>query len=135
MQSQLFYKVENAPSEMKWMVTNDSSLRVRGSFFNASNTVELAGGLYSDIFEINKLIPNGVGLGVTLYPSNPEFSIISGDTGVALKMVITNASLKLCSIEVSPEVAAAHSEVLKDHPAIYAFTKTELKRFTLPRGI
>jgi hypothetical protein len=135
MQMQLFYKVDKAPLQLKWMITEDQSLHERGAFFNASNTVELAGGLYCDIFEINKLIPNGVGLGITLYPSNPEFAIMSDDSGVALKMVITKATFKLCSMEVSPEIAAAHAEVLKDHPAIYTYTKTELKRFTLPKGI
>jgi hypothetical protein len=135
LQMQLFYKVDKAPIMLKWMLTEDGSLHARGAFFNASNTVELAGGLCCDIFEINKLIPNGVGLGITLYPSNPEFSIISDDVGVDLKMVITNASFKLCSVEVSPEIAAAHAEVLRDHPAIYTYTKTELKRFTIPKGI
>jgi hypothetical protein len=135
MQMQLFDTVQKAPKVIKWMVTEDETLKKRGGFFNGSNEVELVGRLCSDVFEITKLIPNGVGLGITLYPSNPEFVIMCEDSGASVKMVITKASFKLCSIEVAPPVQAAHAEVLKEHPAIYPYAKTELKRFTLPKGI
>jgi hypothetical protein len=135
MHMQLFYKTDRAPEVLQWILTDDESLQTRGAFFDGSNEVELLGVLYCDVFEINKLILNGVGLGITLYPSTPEFALISEDKPLDVKLVITSACFRLCNAEVSAEMRAAHEEVLKEHPAVYTFMKTELKRFTLPKGL
>jgi hypothetical protein len=135
MQSQLFYKCDKSFDDLNWLVSDEHGFRTRGLYFDSSNEVELLGGLSSDVFEIGKLIPNGVGLTITLYPATPEFALLSELSNTNAKIVITKATLKLFSVSVSPEIAAAHAEVLQTHPAVYMYTKTEVKRFTLAKGL
>lgn len=50
--------------------------------------------------------------------------------------MITKACFRVCNVEVAPEIIAAHAQVLKtNHQAVYTYTKTEVKKFTLTKGL
>jgi hypothetical protein len=136
MQMQLFHKRVPGDRATNWLLGDaNGGLRTRGLLFDGSSEVELSGPLYNDIFSVSKLIPNGVPLAITLYPGNPEFVLTSPMNNPDVKLVITKASFRVCNVDVSPEILAAHAEVLTTNPAVYTFAKTEVKRFTLPAGL
>jgi hypothetical protein len=136
MQMQLFYKRLPGDRTTNWLLAEaNGGLRTRGLLFDGSNEVDMSGPLYCDIFAITKLIPNGVPLAITLYPTNPDFVLTSPMNNPDVKLVITKACYRVCAVEVSPEVLAAHAEVLLTNPAVYTYAKTEVKRFTLAAGL
>lgn len=135
MQMQLYYHDDvKGMDDKNWIMTQNRGLKTRSRFFDGSQEVELSGSLYCDLFEINKLIPNGVSLNITLYPSIPEFSLMVPDDD-AYKLIITKATLSVCKTDVSPEIIAAHSELMVSEPAIYCYSKSEIKKVTLPNGV
>lgn len=137
LETQLYYKgMEKQRFTNDWPNTDDTGLFKRSVLFNGSQEVDMSGKLACDVFDLNRLLPNNIQLQLTLYPSTPEFCLISAQipTPTDLKIVITRASLEICHVEVSPEVIAAHSAVLLSEPAIYPFIKTEVKKFAMAKG-
>jgi len=135
MQMQMYYPDDvKGMKDINWPFSSNKGFEVRSRYFDGSQEAELSGNLYCDLFEVNKLIPNGVSLNVTLYPTIPEFCLMSPDED-SYKIIITRATLTVCKIDVSPEIIAAHSELMLSEPATYCFTKTEIKKVTLPSGV
>lgn len=86
--------------------------------------------------ELDRCIPNGVPIRIKLYLNRPEFCLMAPPVaGVGYKYVITKACLNVCTVNPAPEIMIAHAEILKSHPAIYPYTRTETKRFTLTSGL
>lgn len=138
LQMQLFYPDSYTETDSEnWVLSSNPGLKTRSKFFDGSREVDMCGNLYCDIFEMNKFIPNGIGLNVVLYPNTPDFCLLSPDTDPAAdyKVVVTRASLNICTVEVSPEIIAAHSEILQKEPATFLYSKSEIKKFTLTRGV
>jgi hypothetical protein len=135
MRMQMYFQQKKVDDTVNWVMSDDEGFKTRGAFFDGSNEVEMCGVLYCDIFSITKLLPNGVPLGITLYPNTPEFALVSPTLNADFKLVITKASFRTCTVDVSDEVKAAHAEVLNIAPAIYTYMKSEVKRFTLPKGL
>ena len=138
LQLQLYYPdTAGHMTDANWVKTKNEGLKTRGRFFQGSKEVDMTGRLYCDIFEITRLIPNGVPLSVTLYPAVPQFCLMSvdADPDPDYKVVITRACLNVCTVEVSPEIIMAHAEVMQKTPAIYPYTKTEIKKFTAAKGV
>jgi len=135
MQMQMYYPDDVAGmKDINWPFSFNKGFEIRSRYFDGSQEAELSGSLYCDLFEVNKLIPNGVSLNITLYPTIPEFCLMSPDED-SYKIIITRATLTVCKVDVSPEIIAAHSELMLSEPATYIFTKTEIKKVTLPSGV
>ena len=136
LQMGMFYK--DTPGELgdpNWQLGDNKGLTKRSSFFANSNEVDMSGNLYCDILEIYKFIPNGVNLGITLYPSTPEFCLMAPElTAGGYKVQITRASLSVSMIEVIPEILVSHAEIMHNKQAIFPYIKTEVKKFTLGKG-
>ena len=115
----------------------NEGLKTRSKFFQNSHQVEMSGVLKSDIMETNRFLPNGVSLSVTLYPSSPEFCLISPDIKPVpdFKIKILHASLDVTMVEPSPEILISHADVLKTKPAIFPYMKSEIKKFSIAKGL
>lgn len=137
LQTAMYYKdTEGESADVNWMTGDNAGLKKRSKFFNDSKEVDMCGHLYSDILEINRYIPNGVPLSITLYPSPPEFCMLSPNKEMGkYKVIITKASLDVSMIDVDPIIAVAHAELLKTKPAVFPYIKTEVKKFTMARGV
>ena len=119
-------------------VTDNAGLKARSKFFNESREVEMCGKLASDVLSISRYIPNGVALDIKLHCATPSFCLMSADSDAATtggyKFVITKAYLEVPKIQLSPEVLVAHSEVLANTPAVFPYTKYEIKKHTISKG-
>lgn len=137
LQTSMYYK--DTPGEMgsvNWWSSDNEGFKKRSKMFSTSKEVDMCGHLYSDVLEINRYIPSGVPLSITMYPSTPEFSLLcpNNETG-KYKIIITKASLDVSMIDVEPVISVAHAELLKTKPAVFPYIKTEVKKFTLARGV
>ena len=127
----------NIIGEKDWYQTDSQSLKTRGKLFDESKEVDLTGNICSPVMNMSKLLPYGIGLAITLHPSKDKFCLLSPMTEPKpdYKIVITKASLSVCTVEVAPEIAFAHSQILETTPAIFPYNKIEVKKFTLSSGI
>ena len=113
----------------------DNPLYKRGKLLENSKEADFSGPICSSVMDIQKLLPYGLTLGITLHPSKDSFCLLSSVEDKEYHMVITKATLSVCMIEVAPEVAIAHSQIMENTPAIFPYKKTEVKKFTLATGI
>ena len=106
----------------------------RANYFRESKTVDLEGFLHHDLFNLNRFILNQVAVGIKLYRTKPEFCLMTNESNADFKINIEDIVLKVCKIQVNPAVIYAHADVLKNTPALYPFTKTEIKMMAIPSG-
>ena len=139
LQSQCYFEEDGDSIEfVNWFFSpKDSSINMRSKLFQNSREVDLSGHIYSSVMDIPKLIPNGIPLSITLYPSQDKFCLLSPmlDPIPEYRVIITKASLSVCTVDIAPEIAIAHSEIMSDKPAFFSYNKTEVKKFTLSKGI
>lgn len=138
LQTEMFYADDSRYMDHHIPIPNytagNSGLQERSKFFASSNVVDLCGRLYTDMNEIDRYIANGVSVRIKLYLNRPEFCLMALPEN-EYQFKISKAYLNVCTVNTAPEIVVAHSEILKTHPAIYPYTKTETKRFTLTSGV
>ena len=99
-----------------------------------SKDADFMGPLHADLFQQNRLLLNGVEVQVKLWPARPQFTLMTEATDTQYKVVITEAVLKVCKINLSPSVRLAQAEMLAQSPAKYPFERTDIKTFNLSAG-
>ena len=107
----------------------------RFALFDGGRTVDLQGPLLSDICQQPRALLDGVELQVRMWPAKSEFVLASLEGDAAkYRIVVVEASLRVCKITAIPAVVLAHTETLQKFPALYPFTRTELKTFQVNEG-
>ena len=109
-------------------------LKKRCVFNEESGVLELAGPLFCDVFKSERLLLSFVDLKVILNGNVNALCIMSDIDGVAHKVKLTEAYLKVRKVKVSPSVSIAHEPALKKGPAIYPVRRVECKTFIIPTG-
>ncbi len=111
--------------------TGNNGFKKRHMLFDAGATVDLSGPLMSDICSQQRALLNGLELQIKLWPAKDPFCLMSDVAEAKFRMEIVDASFRLCKIVPIPAVLLAHSETLSKTPAIYPFTRVEIKSFQL----
>ncbi len=114
-------KVENWGYVKRWML------------FKANNIVDFIGPLNADICQQNRLILNGVEIQIRMWPSKDAFRLLTTDATHTYKMEVVDATLKVCKVTPAPALLLAHAEGLKSSPALYPYSKTQMKTFNVPK--
>ena len=104
----------------------------RNSRSKLSKIFDMEGPLYSDIFQQDRLLLNGLQVGIRLYPTSEAFRLLSDKT--EYKVEIIDAILKVCYVKVSPGILLGHSEALKIGPARYFFDNSVIKTYAIAKG-
>lgn len=110
----------------------NGGLYARTKMTNLSKTVDLIGRLYVDICQQDRLLLNGVPVNVKLWQHTDAFRIMTETGGYKIK--ITEASLKIAQVKLNPNVILAHAEMLKSTFALYPYTKSAVKTYSVPAG-
>lgn len=134
-QSYLYYK--DTPGQMDATDTTGAlnvGLVERFSYTRNGNAVDLEGPLYIDIMQQDRLLLNGIQVNVKLYPSSDLFCLMNG-TEEQFRVDVTDAKLKVCAVKVNSGVIVGHSEALKVSPALYPFTKSEIRSYSVPKDL
>ena len=106
----------------------------RSLFTKGSKVVDLEGPVYVDICEQNRYLLNGVQVHFKFWPSSNEFKLMTTDTGANYKVEIVEAMLKVCLIDVSPDIMLAHADTLKKGPASYYYNRSSIKSYGIAKG-
>ena len=95
---------------------------------------DMEGPLHLDLCRQERFIMNGVDFGLRLWQTKDSFRLMS-DIGEC-KVLITDAVLKVCKVDISPSVMATHNQIMKHTTtAKYPYERTEMKTFTISPGL
>ena len=87
-----------------------------------------------DVFQQTRLLLNGVGIGIKLWPSLDAFRLMSDSLSPAEKVQIVDASFKLCVQRLDEGLIVSNEKMLKIQPAIYPYLRLEIKTTSIPSG-
>ena len=96
-----------------------------------SRPIYMEGRLFLDMVNQDRLVLNGVHLGVKLYHTSNAFKFMAGTENPAYKLSISEAQLKVCLVTVNPAIMIAQREVIERAPAIYPFNRTEMRAYSI----
>jgi hypothetical protein len=134
LQSQLYFMDSHGYMDDPDPSGNNNGLLKRWEFTKEGAAVDMEGNLFIDIFNQDRYLLNGVHLGVKLWPHKAAFALMSGEADADYAIDITDAVLKLCLVKVSPGIVIGHGEALQNSPAIYPFTRTDIRTFAVGTG-
>ena len=135
LQSQLWYKdTAKYVSAKDPKLGGNAGLKSRSAYIQGSNIFDMEGVFLCDICQLDRFIPNGIDLKCKVYPTSPAWRLMSADSDPDYEVKVLNAILHVAKVDVSSEVMLAHAEVLQHQMAFFPYTKTEIKKFGLPKG-
>lgn len=105
----------------------------RKALIAESAEFELIGRLHADMLNQHKYLLNNVDLRIVLSLQRPEFYALEADT-LTSKVKITDATLYINHVTISPSILVAHENVLARTNAVYPYTRVEVKSYTVPVG-
>ena len=100
-----------------------------------SRVVQLSGVLHADLMGIRSYIPNGISLGLKLYPSASEFCLMSPNTSTRYLVDITDCRLLVQYVEPTKQLLVEHNEMLTKGPALLPFWRSNVRCFTIPANM
>lgn len=77
---------------------------------------------------------NGVGLALRLLPSKDAFRLISSEDDASYKVQILDVSFNLCLQKPNAGVLIAHTNLIKDSPAIYPYMNSDISVSSVSKG-
>lgn len=117
-------------------VNENPGVRDRRALFGSYGgykKVELVGKIHSDIFQIDKYLPNGVDLRITLIKEKPSFYMMGvGTTG---DVKILEASIAIDHKIINPAILTAHHRVLESKNMIIPYQRSVVKQYTISAGL
>ena len=134
----LFYKDTLGKMDAVNPVAEDADanlgLKARYAFTARSNTVDMMGPIYSDLFFQERLLLNGVNLRIRLNRTKNTFCLVSSAVNPQFKVVITQAILYVRKVKVAPAISLGHAAALKQATAKYPIRRIECKVLSIPGG-
>lgn len=94
---------------------------------------EMMGRLHLDFTFQHRMILGGCNLRLKLLPSDPKF-YFNAAPGLRPELELAEVKLEVHSSRLYPSIVSAHSEALRQSPAVYALTRCEVKRLGIPKG-
>lgn len=107
----------------------------RKDWLEGGKTFQMEGPLLADVCEADRYLLNQTEVGITLYRTRPQFHIAAQDNTTQYKINIQDIYFRACYVKPSPGVLLGINKALEaDHRALYPYTKTEVRSFTIPKG-
>lgn len=104
----------------------------RKNLAKKSQTIELLGGIHSDIFNQDRFLLNSVQMQLKFYRAKDAFVLMSSTSD---KLKLLEARLIVRKIKIAPDILVAHMKALEVSPCKLPITRVELKTFTLGTGL
>lgn len=95
--------------------------------------IDLLGHLHCDVFNQDRLLLGGVEVRVRLVRSRDVFCLM--DAANKYRINITDATLLIRRVRLSPSLLLAHEKMLSQTTAKYPLTRVEVKAITLHNGV
>lgn len=120
--------------QMDNLADENQGLSKRRSFTSKSSQVEMIGHVHADLFNQEKFLINGIEMKLKFVRSRDTFSLMAVKDS-SFKVKITDTSLLVRRMKISPSILLAHTRALAAAPAKYPITRTDVKVLTIPSGI
>jgi hypothetical protein len=112
----------------------NSRLASRQTFAAESHEIDMIGRIHTDIGFQDRYMLNEVDANIKLTRSQDAFCLMT--TGVQqFKVVVTEASLLVRKVKISPSVYLALAKTLENGTAKYPIRRVICKSFTIPAGV
>uniref|UniRef100_A0A336M720 CSON011154 protein n=1 Tax=Culicoides sonorensis TaxID=179676 RepID=A0A336M720_CULSO len=98
------------------------------------NNVQLIGRLNIDVANLQKLLPSGIDIRISLVKENPSFYMLAANENSACDIKILEANLSINHIHLNPDILLAHHKVLSTKNAIFPYKRTTVRQFTINNG-
>ena len=134
LQSEMFFKDTPGKMDENDPDNGNNGLFARKAWTDESSIVQVEGPLMTDINYLDRLIINGVRIGIKFTPNPEAFCIMSSVTDVVYKIKILDHVLKIPHVNVSGAVLVAHDKMLQNVHAKYPFRRTDVKAISIPQG-
>ena len=118
--SRLFYK-DNLPDNNDAKPGPNSGLFNRYFAIGDGNVVDLKGPLFVDLFHQPRLLVNGVGIAIKLWPSHDALRLITDNLSPDQKVQIVDVRLELCVQQLNGGALVVHEKLLHEQPALYPY--------------
>ncbi len=106
----------------------------RSKFFEESRPVDMEGPLSIDLFRSESpLLLNGVDLKLKLWPSTPQFALLSSAGIPDFKVVLDKVYLKVCKVNPSPSIYLENEKLLQKTTAKYPYMKADITTRSMER--
>ena len=112
----------------------NTGLKARYNHTKESKSVEMVGRIHEDIFNLDRLMINGVDMRLKLTRSKNAFCMLSPVPAADFKLVVEDAILFIRKEKISPAVLLAHAGSLRHATAKYPLRRVDFKIFSIPRG-
>ena len=130
----MYFKDQGNATDADLIRGTNSGLLIHSIFTEQSKSVDMEGPIFNDICQQNRYRLDGVQFGVKLWPSNNAFRLMSVNKSANYKVVIEEAMLKACQVDVNPIIRAAHANTIKRGPALYYYNRTDVKAYAIATG-
>ena len=133
LQSQLYYKdTAGFMNSSNPTAGGNFGLTQRWTWTKDGKCVDMEGPVHVPIMQQNRLLLNGVQFNMKLYPSSDAFCLMAEEDKYMVDIVDTK--LKVCFVKVNDNIILSHDEVLRTTPALYPFTSSSIKSYSIPKG-
>jgi hypothetical protein len=102
---------------------------------STGRVLNMTGKLFLDLAQQMKPVLGGATIRFKLTPNSPKFYLHSKDDKMKPKVVFLDASLEVSKTKVSQDIVEAHAAALRQGPALYPITRSEVKKFTINKGV
>ena len=113
----------------------DPGIRYRWGWTMLSKWVQLEGRLYLDLCQQDRYLLNGLPLQFKMWPADKSFYLLSPETTPDYRVVIDDVKLRIAMVKLRPEVLLGHDEALKVMPALYPYTRSDIRTYAIPTGL
>jgi hypothetical protein len=131
LRAQGYYKDD--ADDMDKIQENQGGLRKK-LLFEKSVSVELQSPLHEDIFMQQRFLPNNTKVVMKLDRTSDAFALMNLEAAGEYKIVIEDIVFKARMVELTPEAQYSISKTLETRPALYPYTKREIRVENLAKG-
>ena len=113
-------------------------LKKRGSFTTGDAEVGVVGVPLCDVFNLDKLLLDGLEIKIKIDLNSSEFSLMGGEDANDCKLQIVSSTLRVRTVHVADSTKLDHVNTMtgqKALPAIYTLTRTPTHARIIPKGV
>lgn len=112
----------------------NEGLKERSKWFGNNYEVEFVGPLLADICNQDRVILNGVDIGIKLWPTKNAFRLITSPATIKCKLILKDVYLNVCKVDINPSALIGLESALDLTTAKYPHQKTDIRVFHIPAG-
>ena len=133
LQTQMYYKdTAGYMNSTDPVVGGNMGLAQRWNLTKTGKCVDMEGPIHIPIMQQGRFLLNGVQLNIKLFPSSDAFALMASEDNY--KIDIVDSKLKVCFVKVNDDIILSQDVVLKTTPALYPYTSSNIKSYSIPKG-